>query len=434
MEQGSDIKGAAWRARLREAALSELDRTGLFLRFEEPLRGMYAASQARTRPRELTWVTHFGCVAFITIVMMINLLIEPTVQWWIVAPQILIPVPIAIVGAQVFFRPERSERVREGWALLSACLFSLATIIGVTFAEAETALPDFYLATLPVIFVLIFIRPRFEWALVFTAFSAGALAAALYYRAELPPNLRAYPLGFLIAAAVPALAAVHGLEAAARKVYLHGVLQGLQIEELAQQNERLEALSNTDALTGIANRRRLDAALAERTASPLTDDYLLLIDIDHFRHFNDLHGHLAGDACLRGVAQKLAAELRPIDLIARFGGEEFAILVPRASLPWVLELAERLRAAVAGFRPSGAALSEALTISIGIADRTRDSDAALLIARADAALYAAKRAGRNCIRRADQVWGHGGDTNWGEQQPGDGGEGLRIDARDNGLR
>ena len=413
MEQGSDInteaRGAAWRTRLREAAMAELERSGLTLGFEEPLRGMYAADQARTRPKELRWVTAFGCTAFVTIVLALNLFVEPMVQWWIVVPQIMIPVPIALIGAYVFFRPQATEAAREGWALTASCLFSLATIIGASASEGDTALPDFYLATLPVIFVLVFIRPGFQAAVGFAAFSTSALAAALFYRSELPPQLRAFPLGFLVAAAVPALAAVHRLERAARKVYLHGILQGLQIEELARQNERLEALSNTDSLTGVGNRRQLDLALATRMEAAFSDDFLLLIDIDHFKHFNDLHGHLAGDACLAALARVLAAQLRPGDLLARFGGGEFAVLLTRANLPTAVELAERLRVAVTEYRHPGQKSQEALTVSIGIADRTRDSDAALLIARADAALYAAKRGGRNCVRQAGDVWGRGAE-------------------------
>jgi len=417
MEPEIDSRGAAWRARLREAALAELDRSGLSLEFEEPLRGMYAARENQIRPGELAWVARLGSLGFVAIVLLLNLFVLATPNWRMVLIETTAVPAMALVFAQVFFRPGVHPALRDAAGIACGSMLSLITVLGVAPATGDEVLPGYYLATLPVIFVLIFARPRFPLALIFTAFSAGCLAAALFYRTDLPPQLRFYPLAFELAAAIPALAGVHGLERAARKVYLHGILQGLQIEELALQNERLEQLSNTDPLTGIANRRRLDMVLNERLAGAVTEDFLLLVDVDHFKRFNDMHGHLAGNACLKELAARMALEVRSTDLLARFGDEEFAIFAPRTSLPAVLDLCERLRAAVASYRTGGAA-AEPMTVSIGIADRTRDCDAALLIARADAALYAAKRAGRNCIRRADQVWGQGSDTRWAEPHPG----------------
>jgi diguanylate cyclase (GGDEF)-like protein len=158
---------------------------------------------------------------------------------------------------------------------------------------------------------------------------------------------------------------------------------------------RLHRLSTTDALTGAANRRQFDDAIdvewrrAARTQAPLT---LMMIDIDHFKAFNDAHGHQAGDDCLRRVCDALRQRLhRAGDLIARYGGEEFAVLVTNIGAQPAGELAESLRRAVEEIGMT--------TISIGLAQRvpTPQGEADELIRAADAALYAAKNAGRNRV-------------------------------------
>jgi len=172
----------------------------------------------------------------------------------------------------------------------------------------------------------------------------------------------------------------------------------LQIALLEGQ-AALDRLARQDGLTGVANRRQFDAVLqaewnrARRSGRELA---LLLVDIDHFKAFNDRHGHPAGDRCLQAVAQALQAVAeRGSDLVARYGGEEFAVVVPATPVGGVRVLAERLRAAVAGL-----ALEEGtVTVSVGAACLHPSVLASPdgLLADADAALYAAKRAGRNRV-------------------------------------
>ncbi len=176
-------------------------------------------------------------------------------------------------------------------------------------------------------------------------------------------------------------------------------------QELEEANRRLEKLSMLDGLTGVANRRRFDEALdvewrrACRSGLPLS---LMLVDVDSFKLFNDTHGHLEGDACLRRVAETLSASLsRAADLAARFGGEEFVSLLPHTSTEEAAGLAERLRARVEALaipHPSSP-VTPVVTVSIGCATAapSEDGDPAALLAAADAALYAAKRAGRNRV-------------------------------------
>jgi diguanylate cyclase (GGDEF)-like protein/PAS domain S-box-containing protein len=175
---------------------------------------------------------------------------------------------------------------------------------------------------------------------------------------------------------------------------------------------RLRELSTTDGLTGIANRRAFDAAVgqewsrAARGSRPLS---LAMIDIDHFKAYNDLHGHPGGDECLRQVARAIAAtSRRASDFTARYGGEEFAVILPELGPQAAAALAERIRAAVESLAlPHGASQTAGVvTISIGVATLEPGANegevfaAQKLIDQADRALYAAKSAGRNRVGQA----------------------------------
>jgi diguanylate cyclase (GGDEF)-like protein len=173
----------------------------------------------------------------------------------------------------------------------------------------------------------------------------------------------------------------------------------------------LKTLAAKDGLTGLANRRSFDQALemewaqAQRSGKPLA---LLFADVDHFKLFNDLHGHQSGDECLRAVAAVIGEKaLRPTDLAARYGGEEFAIIMPETELEGALRVAERLREAVLKLRIAHGAAGAApwVTLSVGVATYVPGSDVGpdWLLGQADQALYAAKHLGRNRVISADTM-------------------------------
>ena len=187
---------------------------------------------------------------------------------------------------------------------------------------------------------------------------------------------------------------------------LEGMAEQLAAREsvLIEENRQLESLAQLDGLTGVANRRSFDARLraewgaSARTSQPLS---LLMIDVDHFKRFNDRYGHPAGDACLKTIAACLSkCELRRNDFIARYGGEEFAIVLPSLPSAAAMEIAERLRLGVFDLAlENSQSPVDRITISVGVAELVGDGskDAGALIEAADAALYNAKRRGRNIV-------------------------------------
>lgn len=176
--------------------------------------------------------------------------------------------------------------------------------------------------------------------------------------------------------------------------------------ELKSHRDILEHLSSYDGLTGIPNRRRFDEYIehewkrALREASPLS---LIMVDIDHFKMFNDSYGHWAGDDCLKKVAQTLTSCLnRPSDLMARYGGEEFAAVLPKTDLEGAVFIADNMRASIEDLKiPNCCSVtSDYLTVSIGTAtiNPSNYSSPFILINGCDNSLYEAKDSGRNQVK------------------------------------
>jgi len=231
-------------------------------------------------------------------------------------------------------------------------------------------------------------------------------------------------LCLLVAGAVVYGAVTLRLKAAARREAALTLLVEERTSQLAKVNEallergrqlesanaQLQELSNRDDLTGVANRRRFEEILdaewrrAARTNAPLA---LLMADIDHFKPYNDAYGHQTGDLCLKRAAEAMAGSLqRAGDLLARYGGEEFVVILPAHDLAEAAEVAERLRARVEALAiPTEVSdVSPYVTISIGVAvaEAGKLARPEELVAAADAALYRAKREGRNRVRLAER--------------------------------
>jgi diguanylate cyclase (GGDEF)-like protein len=189
--------------------------------------------------------------------------------------------------------------------------------------------------------------------------------------------------------------------AASAAVALEHVSMGEQLSQSARENARLSQeverrrsteedlreLCERDPLTGLLNRRAWDLALTGTLRKRRRPMYVALIDLDHFKDFNDRHGHPAGDALLRRAALAWRGALRTADVLARYGGEEFAILLAGCSTETAMEIIDRVRLATID--------EQSISIGVGIWDGVEDAES--LVYRADQALYEAKHAGRNRV-------------------------------------
>lgn len=180
--------------------------------------------------------------------------------------------------------------------------------------------------------------------------------------------------------------------------------------KLKSYQDLLKRQSNLDGLTGLPNRRAFDELLGQewrrgaRLKSPLS---LIMLDIDHFKQYNDFYGHLAGDECLRQVGRQLATVGRSIDFVGRYGGEEFVCILPHTNLEGAAKVAERLQSAVRELQISHerSSAGEHVSISMGVATVVPSGGCSEeeLIAAADQQLYAAKGAGRDCYKTVERA-------------------------------
>ena len=182
----------------------------------------------------------------------------------------------------------------------------------------------------------------------------------------------------------------------------------LVVADSLEMQRKYQQFATIDTLTGLHNRGWLDDMFEREIRRSSRDKLaacLLMIDVDHFKNFNDEYGHLAGDKVLISVAESIRKPLRPNDLVARYGGEEFSVLLPETSLENAAAIAERLRERVSEACPGNIDGKElpTVTVSIGAADYQPGDSLESVIASADVAMYHAKKDGRNCVRVASRA-------------------------------
>lgn len=243
---------------------------------------------------------------------------------------------------------------------------------------------------------------RFLHAVVSSAVCLAIAAAFIVLDAAMPEQARIFALALMSGTAVFTVQACYNIERSARQSYLLRLREMLASRAAERRADGFARLSQTDALTTLPNRRAFDLALPARCRSAAQSSRWLavvLIDVDHFKAYNDLYGHPAGDACLRRVALAMRQALDERAFLGRVGGEEFAALI-ESDAPGEAEAAvERLRRAVEALAipHAGAPPPRHVTASLGVALSAPDGidSPDLLMAAADAALYQAKHRGRN---------------------------------------
>ncbi|CAN5606329.1 GGDEF domain-containing protein [soil metagenome] len=206
--------------------------------------------------------------------------------------------------------------------------------------------------------------------------------------------------------APPNFLEVNSLQAASMTfnvVFISALGIFFQLMIASELNQAVESRARQDLLTGVFNRLGIEERLsteldrAQRNKHPLS---AVLIDIDYFKAINDSAGHAAGDDALRLVSKGILTSLRSYDLLGRYGGDEFLLLLPETTADNAIDVADRIRQVLSA---SAESLAPRLrpTVSIGVAEHLLEDNCTTLLARADAALYDAKQAGRNCVRKRD---------------------------------
>jgi diguanylate cyclase (GGDEF)-like protein len=302
----------------------------------------------------------------------------------------------AIFGVGWLYRRLDRQVLREAAAAIIPLLMVAQIMFIYSLNRGEIADHYQYLAIMLVIYSNVNQRLSFRVAV------GATLVLTATYLAFLLPGYSPFVTKFIgctlvACAGYLSLMANRRMEQDVRQIFLTRLRDQLR-------REGAEEVAKRDTLTGLSNRRQLDETVKDLWAdeTPACTVAVIMLDIDHFKRFNDCYGHIAGDVCLKRVAAAVASELRSTnDLAVRYGGEEFLVLMPDTGLSMAVRIAERIRRQIEelAIPHEGVGQLGVVTVSLGvIAGPTAAHDFVELIAGADAALYAAKRGGRN------QVW------------------------------
>ncbi|ALZ86719.1 diguanylate cyclase [Pseudomonas oryzihabitans] len=366
------------------------------LRFEPILEQHYQQDIARSRQRHLLISLTVAILAYASFSIWDWILM--TEAFWVIS---LLSALVVLGGGMTLLALKLmpAEHPAREWLGILPCLLAYAPPL-FDLQASDVAHRALWLATLPLmtLFTNSCIAPPLRQAAAHSLFALLTIGLATQMHG-LPAVEASLVLTLAGATVVFTLLNSFWMERARRQGYLLILRDRLRNEELAATNRVLEQQSATDPLTGVANRRALMQALTTALARPpIRPLLLLMIDVDHFKAFNDRYGHPAGDRCLQQVATALASELRAGDCLARYGGEEFAILCTPTREEDSGKLAQRLLEAVRRLEIPhlGPNAGPRVTVSIGGACARLDHDCAeTFLEAADRQLYWAKQAGRD---------------------------------------
>jgi diguanylate cyclase (GGDEF)-like protein len=366
------------------------------LKFARELEAAFEQEVADTRCRQLAFGGLFGILLY-DLFLITDWLISPdtfTTALWI---RLGLVTPLALLlVASLYLNP--SVVVRELLVAAGGVVLGAGSLLYLMLISKNGQHGDQHQA---IILILLFVtmvqRVRFWWAM---AACLGCLAIHAIGLAFMPTYSFEYRISantVFVCAVVLTLFASYVLERETRMNYL------LSLRGRFQRRD-LDVKSRRDPLTGLRNRRSLDEAIETCDQASFSGEELavILLDIDHFKSFNDTAGHQAGDVCLKRVAGIIQSELRDYsDDVFRFGGEEFIVILRGINMPTAVRISERIRHAVedASIPHPALATGEVVTVSLGVASAflSREIRVGLVISAADAALYSAKRNGRNQV-------------------------------------
>lgn len=379
----------------------QLDYSGWQLRFPAPLEAEFQHDYSSRYLGQMRLALLLGMLA-LAAVGLFDFYWMPAraLQMWQMRLMVFLPT-LTIQGLS--YSPWGRRHIQ---ALIVASASCAAGMLVLCAGIASAPYADYYRSGLSLVILIVFVLSRLQFAPGVAAALIILLELNLGFYAQDQHDLRLLsPANFLIlASATCALVGTFMIERSVRQLFLQGRLLTFRLQGMEERNVQLKQLSATDGLTRLANRSALDATLAfewQRARLKQQALALLMIDVDHFKRFNDYYGHPAGDDCLRRVANAIsAAARRPFDLAARYGGEEFCIVLTGASASHAAAVAERVRAGILQLGIAHAQSGHGLvSASIGVACLVPGPDSTLdtLLQAADRALYLAKDGGRNCV-------------------------------------
>lgn len=371
--------------------------------FEPELEKRYEAFSQESRNRSLRFWLLFGLV-FRVVGLSSEMAIGGDMPIYGLAFRLGILVPVVLVSLP-FLAPRYSLRTQGLAATAAPFLCVVAISLLGTIAPAGHEFRYFFLGGVNIVAINLVMPLRFRHAVAYTLASIAAyLLIAVSGLGGLEFHAVADIVFLYSAAGLASLAVAYRNDAADRRAFLASEQINAQAAELARANEELQRLLATDALTGVYNRRYLDQSIIKSGESAIaarTHLGMIMVDVDHFKAYNDMLGHRAGDECLREVARAITANVRhDTDIVTRYGGEEFAVLVPGMPPEGTEALGERIRAAIEALAiPHPRAPGATVTVSVGTSAAIPDGTEALdeLMERADSALYRSKHLGRNRV-------------------------------------
>jgi diguanylate cyclase (GGDEF)-like protein len=400
-----------------DEARNDIERAWSPLRFPPLLEQQFERDGASAR------MTYFSICGVVSLVIFFGFLVTDyllagDVFWLAVKVRmgLFAPIALTLLGMVLFGREwvlrTWSHRMKEGMVVFSGVV--AAASLGYIASASHLATSQLYHVGLAVVIAYgnLVQRLRFWYAVVFSALVVAIHIVGLLTLPTYNTDLTIPLLAMILSAAAFTLMANYALERDERRLYLLRLSQQHVLKQLEYVRFRLQSMSRVDSLTGLFNRRHFHDYLQQvwqRAQHGGDDVAIIMLDVDHFKLFNDRYGHQAGDDCLAMVAQAMRDCLRrPGDMVARFGGEEFIAVLPQTDLGTAQAVAERVRQAVASLHIPHEASSAAdvVTVSVGVAasavqlgHMTGD-----LIKAADDALYRAKRDGRNRVMASRDLY------------------------------
>lgn len=386
-----------------EAALSERRQR---LRFPDDLEKRFEAETSSQRARML-FISGLVCLLIYDSFLIADYLLRPAEFFAIAALRLGLVSGLGLL-ALLWVRTEPPGWQREGCLALIVVLGMATSGLIFSLSQQSTAIFDPFSFCLILLASNIVIALRFKYALLTTLACLLIMALFVIPSPLMPLEAKTFALLTTLGTAVFTLFANYRLEVSERDNYLLLLRERLRASLMHESNQVLTHISQTDSLTQLPNRRRFDEVyqrLWQDAVQRSQQIAVLMIDIDHFKRYNDHYGHQQGDICLATVAAAIESQRRAQDLVARLGGEEFAVLLADTDLDSAVQIAERIRSTVETMGLDHGASDERamVTVSIGVALTvpTPQCTPSRLMRQADEALYAAKGGGRNCVQVAN---------------------------------